>query len=257
MSKVQDLIAVVRGINKVLGASVQVQEAYIKHIWANSSIKDIIEQNISQTSQCGKQIMSNPGEELKKISGAIQETLDRSSVVVEGLKHYSSMGAAQKSSTTSETVNVNVSKSSSGGADLKNLDIAQITLKELENLLSERNKNRTVSLRIDPKIDPTKTVKPEIKSSQVEPNLDPVELQIQKPLVAETSSQPESSPSAAGVEKTKRANETSFLKDEKSVKSVMDFISSYKEPIESSSEKPVSIQLPEVSIEFYCKSNMK
>lgn len=247
MSKVQDLIGVVRGIQKVMGASVQVQEAYVKHIWANSSIKDIIEQNINQTSQCGKNIMSNPGEELKKISGAIQETLDRSSVVVEGLKHYSSMGAAQKSSTTSETVNVNVSKSTSG-TDLKNLDIAQITLKELENLLSERNKNRTVSLRIDPKIDPTKTAKPEIKSSQVESNPDPVQLQSQKPVVSETLSQPESSKSAV-VEKTKRASETAFLKDEKSVKNVMDFISSYKEPIESSSsEQPVSIQLPEVSI---------
>ena len=93
-------------------------------MWSNSSIRDILEQGCSQTQQCGKKIATNPGEELQQIGKILRETLDRSSVVVEGIKQYGT------SNTNFSVESVKEFATPSKITDLKNLDIASITLGE-------------------------------------------------------------------------------------------------------------------------------
>ena len=175
-------------------------------MWSNSSIRDVLEKGFDQTQQCGKKIATNPGEELKKINQLLKETLDRSSVVVEGIKQYGS------SNTNFSVESVKEFATPSINTDLKNLDIASVTLKELENLLSEHNKNRNVSLRIDKEPKETKSEdKPESK--------------VIKEISTENPIAPASKPKSNGLTRpTLKPSEKSILEEEKRVQSVLSFI---------------------------------
>lgn len=244
-TRIKDLLGLMKGIQMISCASVRTQEAYLKQIWSNSSIRDVLEQNLAQTQNCTKKIISNPAEELKQISKIIQETLDRSSVVVEGITRYNTAGTVSNASSSSEPV----AETSNIKADLKNLDIASITLKELENLLSEHSKNREVSLRIE---DKNKKIADEKKVNDVvkpEP-AQPIATTSAQPVVEKSQSPPIETKEEKVVEVKKRASEKDFEKDEKSVKNMMNLISNYQKPESSSSSDsdPVKIVVPEVSV---------
>lgn len=207
MSRSQDILGLIRGIQLVTGASLKTQEAYLKHLWSHSSVRDAIEKSASQTSECGKKVITNPSLELQKVGKILQETFARSSVVVEGIKQYSAGGkSSMQQFNQAETVN-----DKSFSSSIKNLDIASITLKELENLLAEHNKMRDVVVK--PK--EVKKIVEEVKvvASPPKPRIEPT---------------------------------ASVAKDEKQVENIMSFITNYDRPVETLSTL-VNAAVPEVS----------
>jgi aarF domain-containing kinase len=222
MSRSQDILGLIRGIQLVANASLKTQEAYLKHLWSHSSVREAVEKSAIQTSECGKKVMRNPGEELQNVGRILKETFERSSVVVDGIKQYTA--ASKNSSYPFNDLEISGgSKSFSSIKNIQNLDIASITLKELENLLAEHSKLRDVNLRIDTSNKVESQEKPTVKS---EPKVK--ETLIEKPL--RTSPQPQ----AEIV--------TNIANDEKQVESVMKFITNYdREPVAASSEKTKSV----------------
>lgn len=228
MSRSQDILGLIRGIQLVANASLKTQEAYLKHLWSHSSVREVIEKNIEQTAECGKKVASNPGQELQNIGSAIKETFERSAVVAEGIRRYTASGR-----TTYPIGEIEMSqdtKTYSTIKNIKNLDIASITLKELENLLTEHNKMREVSLRLDESFKPKAK---KMKKPKPEPilNVDPVV----PPVV-----QAPPPPPRPVIDAT-----PDVAKDEKQVESMLKFITNYdREPVNNTT---VASPVPEVS----------
>lgn len=221
----QDIFGILRGISLVASASIRSQETYLKHIWSHSSVRDAIENSAKQTSECGKKVINNPSQEFQNINHYVKESFLRSSVVLEGLRQYMSNGRTSEPIGAIEISEDSKIKSYSTIKNIKNLDIASITLKELENLLAEHNKIRQVNLKIDNNFKPKKS-----KADKVEQKEDPL-VKI-KPIVF-----PKIEPTA------------SIVKDEKQVENVMKFITNYdKEPINAKETMSSSVQ--EVSHTF-------
>lgn len=237
MSRSQDILGLIRGIQLVANASVRTQEAYLKHLWSHSSVREAVEKSANQTSECGKKIITNPGQELQNVGNILKETLERSSVVIEGIRQYTASGRSSHPMSDIEVLNGN--KSYSTIKNIKNLDIASITLKELENLLSEHNKIRDVNLRLDDSFKP-KSKKYKAKSDvkvepvKLEPKAEPVKL---KPIPA--------APARPKVEPT-----PSIANDEKQVESVMKFITNYDREIASPPSGDSKSSVPEVRKRF-------
>lgn len=232
MSRSQDILGIIRGIQLVANASVKTQEAYLKHLWSHSSVRDAIEKSATPTIECGNKMIKNPAEELQKVGNLLKETLERSSVVVEGIKQFS----ASKRASSAYFDDIEISQGTKSYSSIKhipNLDIASITLKELENLLSEHSKLRDVSLRIDSAN--TSKAKPQEK------------LVVKaEPLVFQPETQkPVRKPPQPDEEQMKN-----ITNDEKKVESVMKFITNFeREPETSSNEKSKSF-VPEVRKTF-------
>ena len=223
MSRSQDIFGLLRGIQLVAGASVKTQEVYLKHLWSHSSVREAIEKSSSGSSDCGKKVITNPGEELQRVGKILQETFARSSVVFEGIRQYSSNGKSSINSINNAEV-LNDSKSFS--SSIRNLDIASITLKELENLLAEHNKMRDV------------VVKPkEVKKVENQKTEEVKFKRVQEVEKQETPLKPRVEPLP------------SVAKDEAQVQSVMKFITNYDRTVESTSVPGKSI-VPEVSKNF-------
>lgn len=212
----------------VASASVKTQEAYLKHLWSHSSVREAVEKSAAQTSECGKKVMSNPSQELQNVGNILKETFERSSVVVEGIRQYTAAG--RTSHPIGDIEIAGGTKSYSTIKNIKNLDIASITLKELENLLAEHNKIREVNLRLDENFKPkAKKKKAEVK--QVE-SIKAPEPKIQK---APEPPKPKIQPTA------------SVASDEKQVESVMKFITNFDRPLSAPSSDDTTSSVPEVS----------
>lgn len=216
----QDILGLIRGIQLVANASVKTQEAYLKHLWSHSSVRDAIEKSAAQTSECGKKTVTNPGQELQNVGNILKETFERSSVVVEGIRQYTASG--RTTFPIGEIESVDGTKSYSTIKNIKNLDIASITLNELENLLTEHNKMRQVKLRLGDEF------KPKVKKPIVKAKPEPVEVP-PEPL------KPKIEPTA------------SVAKDEKQVENVMKFITNYDREATSSLKGDMNSSVPEVS----------
>lgn len=161
--------------------------------------------------------------------------MDRSSVVVEGIKQY---GTAN---TNFSVESVKEFATPSKITDLKNLDIASITLKELENLLSEHNKNRMVSLRVE-----QESSKPKKSSKKTENIVEPTPMNPVVPLAAKPIL------SVSPINPSFKPTEKAILDDEKKVQNVLSFISSYDkenapDPVLPAEGTAKNIKLPEVS----------
>lgn len=128
MSRMQDTIALVKGLQIVAKASSEMQQKYIKHIWANSSIRDVIQSNLNQAKQCTAKFSRNPSKELEAVVQSLRETVERSSMVVEGVKQY-----------TVSSMKIDAKQTSTSSVDAENpgLDISSITLNELQAILSQ------------------------------------------------------------------------------------------------------------------------
>ncbi len=215
-----DLIGILRGIKLIASASVRTQEEYVKHIWSHSSVRDAFENGVKQTSECSKKLMNNPSQEFQNLNHFLKESAERSSVVVEGLRQYMSSGKSSSPVGAIEVSKDSSTKSYSTIKNIQNLDIASITLKELENLLAEHNKIREVNLKIDDESKKTKKKKKE------------------KILKAEGEE-------ATKIQPSNTVPTPEVVKDEKQVESMMKFITNYDR--EPSEEKIGKVPVPEVS----------
>ncbi|XP_001354442.1 atypical kinase COQ8B, mitochondrial [Drosophila pseudoobscura] len=153
----QDLIGVLRGLQLVAEACSREHLALSKHLWSNSSVRELLAENVSQTRQTVRQAGQQPADELKKVQQVLLETTERSYVVVKGicslLETKLSMmpqlpGVASGRSQERRPPTADQTPTSAqSDLDAANLDISSITLEEFEDILSKRNKNRQVSLR--------------------------------------------------------------------------------------------------------------
>jgi aarF domain-containing kinase len=206
MSRAQDVIALLRGLEIISKAALKQNEQYVKLLWANSSIRELLEQNSKSSEECLKKILNNPSQELEGFGKSVVETLQRTSVVVEGVKQYAT------SSPSGNGVVTNTEMTGEKKLDMANLDIASITLKELEGLLSEHNKNRKVNLKIEDT---------EAKVKQTSANNETYERLAREQIQQSTSKVDYES------SKNNKPSPTIFAKDEQNIKKMMSFISSY------------------------------
>lgn len=228
MSRSQDIFGIIRGIQLVLNASARTQEEYLKHLWSHSSIRDLLEKNVAQTQQCGKKVFENPTKELENIGNVLKETLERSSLVAEGVRKYAQSDRTSQFFSSGDRLTSD-SKPFAAIKGLENLDIASITLKELENLLAEHNKIREVNLSNDNVVVEKKKPEP--------PKIEPVKVVDveQTATVATQRASPPPPPISTNLDK-----------DTKQVESMINLISNY-----SDDRRPVepiaSVGVPEVS----------
>ncbi|XP_073828058.1 ubiquinone biosynthesis protein COQ8, mitochondrial [Musca autumnalis] len=174
MSKAgSDVLAVLRGLQIVLEQMQREHRELSRHLWANSSIRELLEENLRLGKECLQKAGQNPTEELKKLQELLKETRERSCVVFEGVKQltaakiatdfkmtqiqlpsFTAAAAAgeEKMSGRPEQQMTNSSVeyqqaiqkerksplSTGGKIDAANLDVSSITLKEMEEILSRR-----------------------------------------------------------------------------------------------------------------------
>lgn len=161
----QDVAAVLRGLRLVAEACGREHLNQGRHLWSNSSVRELIASNVIETSESLKRSGQQPTEELKKLQQALQETGERGYVVAKGIcslletqirstqKEFSTKITESPTTPAPAAYRDPVQRSSSSpkvvrpDLDAANLDISSITLQEFEEILSKRNKNRSVSLR--------------------------------------------------------------------------------------------------------------
>uniref|UniRef100_A0A182TW32 ABC1 atypical kinase-like domain-containing protein n=1 Tax=Anopheles melas TaxID=34690 RepID=A0A182TW32_9DIPT len=157
MSRAQDAVGILRGLKIVADAVGKSQSEYAKHLWANSSVREVLEQQFATGEQSVKQVLNNPTQELEKVGGKLRETIERTAVVAEGLRQLTA-AAIPKVGPLSPDAFLNQRIPSAGtvappgsepSGDIASLDISKITLKELESILSEHSKTREIKLSLD------------------------------------------------------------------------------------------------------------
>ncbi|XP_055854245.1 atypical kinase COQ8B, mitochondrial isoform X2 [Episyrphus balteatus] len=155
----QELAGLLRGLQIIVNAVAKENQTLYKHLWSNSSIRELIEGNLDLSRKYLEKVATNPAEELKSLQSLLKETQERTCVVAEGVKQLNKIQLPQQ---MNESI-LKMSQNSSQGqgpepnptknpqqfaTDAANLDISSITLKELEKILSKRSKDREVSLRL-------------------------------------------------------------------------------------------------------------
>ncbi|EDW05793.1 atypical kinase COQ8B, mitochondrial [Drosophila mojavensis] len=166
----QDVLGVLRGLQIVAEACGREHLSLTKHLWSNSSVRELISVNVSQTVDALREASEHPSDRLRKAQELIQETGERGYVVAHGLCQLletklpcdlstlqrlnwqpsgSGSGAAGEATagSTAGGQGQRSSRSHLDGADASTVDISSITLLEFEEILSKRNMNRNVSLR--------------------------------------------------------------------------------------------------------------
>lgn len=201
MSRAKDTLAVLKGLQLIAKAAVQTNEEYMRHLWANSSVRDVISSNCEHAKRFTNRITTNPNKGFEDVANALKETVERSSVVAESLYRF---GVSQ--STTIQKIN----EISNKPKDVVNtvtsagqLDISAITLKELEQYLSNQYD----------------------KKDQKDSN--------------ESASHNET-PIDFGAQPSSTVNPKQLLNDEKYVKEWMQFISEHKPVTTKSDDTPKS-----------------
>lgn len=136
MSRSKDTLALLKGLQLIAKASARTHEEYARHLFANSSVRDIIASNCAQAKKFTDRITTNPNKEFENVANALKETVERSSVVAESLYRF---GVSQ--SATLQKINEISNKPKEVMDSVTNagqLDISAITLKELEQYLSNQ-----------------------------------------------------------------------------------------------------------------------
>lgn len=163
----QDVLGVLRGLQIVAEACGREHLSLTKHLWSNSSVRELISVNVTQTVDALREASEQPADRLRKAQELIQETGERGYVVAHGLcqlletKLPSDLSALQRLNSSGSSgaaaggtaaggstgSGQRSSRSHLDGADAATVDISSITLLEFEEILSKRNMNRNVSLR--------------------------------------------------------------------------------------------------------------
>lgn len=84
MSRLQDLLGLVRGIQSVAQEGIKVQGAQLKVIWDNSSIRTGAQEVTKRVKKSANSSAENPTEVAKMVS----ETADKFATVVKGMQEY-------------------------------------------------------------------------------------------------------------------------------------------------------------------------
>lgn len=230
MSRSAQVAALLRGLRLVAEACGRDQLAHGRHLWSNSSIRDLIAENAAQTAESLRKTGQNPAEELKRLQQAVLETGERGYVVARGLCSLleTQVKMSQREvepapgGSPASNQRPTPTMTSSGGLnrsdwDAANLDLSSITLKEFEEILQRRHKDRSVSLRT-----------PATKSSQS---------QVDKAKESE--------------ETKKKASEGIISKDTEYVDNVLRFVAGAKPKTEAEAQKSSGdqehIDTPELS----------
>lgn len=142
MSRSRDTLALLKGLQLIAKASVRTNEEYFRHVWANSSFRDVVASNCAEAKRFTRKLTTQPGKEYENVSSMLRETVERSALVVESLSKFgaSQMNIPEKMQDFTNAPKEVVKSASNAG----NLDISAITLKELEQYLSNQyNHNKT------------------------------------------------------------------------------------------------------------------
>lgn len=148
-----------KGMQIVAEALVKNQNAEMRHLWSNSSVRTALEKNLANVQACKDKVTKDPGKEVENVGNFVKESFERGGTVVEGLKMFMkpvdqlrNVGGSSSAMNTETMAGVkaavNNATSSDEKIDLKNLDVSSITLKELETILSEV-KQKKVRLSYD------------------------------------------------------------------------------------------------------------
>ncbi|XP_040161067.1 atypical kinase COQ8B, mitochondrial [Anopheles arabiensis] len=227
MSRAQDAVGILRGLKIVADAVGKSQSEYAKHLWANSSVREVLEQQLATGEQSVKQVLNNPTQELEKVGGKLRETIERTAVVAEGLRQLTA-AAIPKVGPLSPDAFLNQRIPSAGtvappgsepSGDIASLDISKITLKELESILSEHSKTREIKLGLDNgKRSTTKHVEPIVAKESLA-----VAAESHTAAPSQTILPPEP---AARLKEPARETKA-FTRDEQQIEKMLHFVSSY------------------------------
>uniref|UniRef100_A0A182JNH9 ABC1 atypical kinase-like domain-containing protein n=1 Tax=Anopheles christyi TaxID=43041 RepID=A0A182JNH9_9DIPT len=251
MSRAQDAVGILRGLKIVADAVGKSQSEYAKHLWANSSVREVLEQQLATGEQSVKQVINNPTKELEKAGGMLRETIERTAVVAEGLRQLT-VAAIPKVGPLSPDAFLNqripqagtvYSPGSEPSGDIASLDISKITLKELESILSEHSKNREIKLGLDnSKRSSAKSVEPIVAT--------------ESPAAAHTATvSPQTNLPPEPIRLKEPARESkAFTRDEQQIEKMLHFVSSYDKnplnaapPIVTPANPGLPIELPQLS----------
>ncbi|XP_035902360.1 atypical kinase COQ8B, mitochondrial [Anopheles stephensi] len=239
MSRAQDAVGILRGLKIVADAVGKSQSEYAKHLWANSSVREVLEQQLSTREQSVKQVLNNPTKELEKAGGMLRETIERTAVVAEGLRQLT-VAAMPKVGPLSPEAFLNqrvqpsgtVSSTTTDGqpGDIASLDISKITLKELESILSEHSKNREIKLSLDNgKQSTVKAAEPAIAT--------------ETPAAPQHTTTPQTNLPPEPARKEPIRPTKAFTRDEQQIEKMLHFVSSYdKNPAAAAAAQPVTPQ---------------
>lgn len=132
-------------------AAVGTNEAYARHLWANSSIRTLLEQGANNVVASGKSVAQHPQQELQNVFAVFKETLERGGVAIEGARQFAQ----------SSVGNINLEKvvgdvESKAQPELNQeagfvppstkvggYDVSAITLKELQSILADKSTKDT------------------------------------------------------------------------------------------------------------------
>uniref|UniRef100_A0A182P641 ABC1 atypical kinase-like domain-containing protein n=1 Tax=Anopheles epiroticus TaxID=199890 RepID=A0A182P641_9DIPT len=249
MSRAQDAVGILRGLKIVADAVGKSQTEYAKHLWANSSVREVLDQQLAQGEQHVKQVLNNPTKELERAGGVLRETIERTAIVAEGLRQLT-VAAMPKVGPLAPDAFLNQRNQSTGTAsmagtepseDIASLDISKITLKELESILSEHSKNREIKLGLDNgKRSTAKSVEPDAGTASA---------------AAHTAAAPQTNlPPDTALPKEPVRETKAFTRDEQQIEKMLHFVSSYDKnptvtapPIVPPINHSQPIELPQLS----------
>lgn len=251
MSRSQDLIQLIKGIQLVANASIKTQQKYLKHLLSHSSVVEVLEKGAKQSQEFGKQVIDNPSQEIEKLNKIMKEAFERTSVVADGIKYY-------KNSTISPPVTMEISdgqKSFTRIQDLGSLDIASITLKELENLLQEHSKHREATLKPQEFSTPKWLSKKTIQRQKSIPTVSEVAAEtkvVTEEPVKVVKVEPISVPIKTKPSTPKAEPTASVTNDENNIKNMLSFITNYDKEaaLPQSALNNNKIAIPAVSLSF-------
>lgn len=191
-----DTLAMLRGLQLVAKAGLMTQEQCTRHVWANSAIRELLQDSAAASRSFGQ----NPQNEIQHLLNNVRETGERFGVVAEGIRQYAAATISDQSLATDAMAKLTGAAATTAGGNTNGaVDISSITLKELESILSQRNRSITLTT--------TGTATPAVAAQSTTKAADD-----QKPDHKEKST----------------TNPSNFMEDEAYVKGWMKFIASHE-----------------------------
>lgn len=164
MSRLQDALVILRGFQLIAKASVKLHEEHLSRLWRNSSVRLAVANHYDQAKQRADEFRANPKDEITSIIDSVTETAERVSIVAEGLRQFS-VAAVTNAKKTKTAVQSNTAADSASTIDSvpSSFDVTSITLNELQEILSKRNK--TAKFQVDIVEPATESVVTNVSSS--------------------------------------------------------------------------------------------